>query len=378
MTDRLVLETRVVTGAGGGPDKTILNSPRFLKDRGYPTICAYMRHPADPYFNELAARAERWQAPLVPVDDFGPFDLGVIGRFHELCAKYRPTIWHGHDYKSNLIGLFARRRQPMKLVTTVHGWVKHTWKTPLYYAIDRVCLSRYDRVLCVSEDLYADCLRRGIPERRLRLIANAIDTEEFRRRESTEVVKNRLGVPAERILIGAIGRLSEEKRFDLLLRALDRLLGQGKDVALWIAGEGDQAEALAALQQSLGHGERIQLLGFRSDTVDLYHAFDILVLPSIREGLPNVLLEAMALEVPVLCTRIAGIPSLITDGEHGLLVEPDSLDELTSALARLVDDAGLRRRLATSARARIEREYSFAVRMDKIRAIYDEMMEEGA
>ena len=92
------------------------------------------------------------------IDDRGPLDFSLVKRFVKLCREQRVAIWHGHDYKSNLLGLLVRPHWPMRLVTTVHGWVKFTWKTPLYYAIDRLCLPRYERVICVSDDLAEQCL----------------------------------------------------------------------------------------------------------------------------------------------------------------------------------------------------------------------------
>lgn len=375
MADRLVLHTRVVTGSGGGPDKTILNSPRFLRDEGYPMLCVYMRPPGDPYFPELERRAAAWEAPLLAVDDNGPLDWKLYHRLLAICEEHRPAIWHGHDYKSNLLGLLVARRFPMALVTTVHGWVKHTWKTPLYYAIDRLCLPHYEAVICVSEDLVEQVGKLGVPADRLFHVANAIDTEDFQRHCPRADVKERLGTPPERVLIGAIGRLSDEKRFDLLIRSVARLIGEGRDVALWIAGEGDQQPVLANLIRELGVAERVRLLGFRSDTKELYEAMDLFALSSVREGLPNVLLEAMAMEAPVLATRIAGIPHLVDDGVTGLLVEPDDLEGLTDGLRRMLDDEGLRRDLARAARRRIEERHSFRARMNKIRAIYEKTMQ---
>ena len=122
----VVLDARVLRGSGGGPDKTILNSPRFLKEAGYRMVCAYLRHPADPGFEKLRCKAEERGAPLIAVDDHGPLDLGVIGRLLNVCRRDRVTIWHGHDYKTNALGLVLRRFWPMRLVTTVHGWVHHT------------------------------------------------------------------------------------------------------------------------------------------------------------------------------------------------------------------------------------------------------------
>src|SRR4051812_43946618 len=122
----VVLDTRVVTGTGGGPDKTILNSPRFLSGAGYRMICAYMHPPGDPGFAEITRKAEAWGAPLVSVPDRGPWDLKVTSRLLGLCRRERVAIWHGHDYKSNVLGLLLRPFWPMRLVTTVHGWVRHT------------------------------------------------------------------------------------------------------------------------------------------------------------------------------------------------------------------------------------------------------------
>src|SRR5260370_31494462 len=152
-----VLEVRVVRGSGGGPDKTILNSPRFLTPLGYRTLCAYMHPPDDPGFTHFEAKARAWGAPLLSVPDRGFWDLGVIPRLLNICRRERVAIWHGHDYKSNALGLLLRRFWPMRLVTTLHGWVHHTARTPLYYWIDRLSLRFYEKAICVSEDLYKNC-----------------------------------------------------------------------------------------------------------------------------------------------------------------------------------------------------------------------------
>lgn len=374
---RLVLHTRVVTGTGGGPDKTILNSPRFLRDQGYPMVCAYMRPPGDPLFSELERRAATWQATLLAVDDGGPLDWRVVGRFKRICAELNPAIWHGHDYKSNLIGLLVRRSHPMRLITTVHGWVKHTWKTPLYYAIDRYCLPRYDEVICVSRDLYEECLALGVPRDRCWHVPNAIDTEEYSRVESTDESKRRLGLSEQRMLVGAVGRLSEEKGFDLLIRACGQLVARGVNLELWIAGEGDQQPTLEKLVADLSLTDRVRLLGFQSDCRAFYQAMDVFVLSSLREGLPNVLLEAMSMSVPVVSTRVAGVPTLLQEGENGLLVEPGRVDELASAMDRLLADGSLRRRIGEAGRRTIECNHGFRRRMDRIREIYETSFARG-
>jgi glycosyltransferase involved in cell wall biosynthesis len=370
----VVLDARVVSGTGGGPDKTILNSPRFLEPMGYRNICAYLHPPGDPGFEVVRRRAGAWNAPLVAIPDRGPLDSRVVKELLALCRREGVAIWHAHDYKSNALGLLLRRFWPMRLVTTVHGWVKHTRRTPLYYAIDRWCLRRYEVVISVSDDLHRRCRELGVPSKRCLLIENGIDTRQFARSLTREEAKRRLGIPAERLVIGAVGRLSEEKGFDLLIRAVDRLLAGGLDIELCIAGEGDQHGRLSDLIRALGREDRIHLVGFQSDTIPLYEAMDVFALSSFREGLPNVVLEAMAMGIAVVSTRVSGVPRLIEHERNGLLVEPGATEGFGSCLGRLLIDAGLRTRLSDAARGTVERRFSFEQRMERIRDIYDRIL----
>jgi glycosyltransferase involved in cell wall biosynthesis len=262
----------------------------------------------------------------------------------------------------------------MKLVTTVHGWVQHTRRTPLYYAIDKLCLRRYDEVVCVAKDLYEECLKIGIAPPRCHWVHNGIDTEQFRRHRPIREVRGQHWHPSSVQVIGAMGRLSEEKGFDILIRAVAHLLNQGFDLELWIAGEGGQRNHLQSLIDRLQTSQRIKLLGHVDDAQAFFESLDIFVLSSVREGLPNVLLEAMALEVPVVATRIAGIPSLIQHDKNGLLVEPANLFALTEGLRRLLGDQPLRKRFSREGRQTIEGSFSFERRMRRIAGIYDALL----
>jgi len=373
----VVLDARVIAGSGGGPDKTILNSPRFLEKAGYRNLCLYLRSPQDVGFESLRQRARECGVSLLEVADNGPLDLGVLPRLLEVCRRERVTIWHGHDYKTNLLGLLLSAVWPMRLVTTVHGWVHHTSRTPLYYAIDRLCLPFYEVVLCVSPDLYQASLKAGVRRNRCVLVENGIDLEQYTRTFTPAEARQQLGMPTDRLVLGAVGRLSAEKGFDVLLRATAELVKQGWDVELWIVGAGDERTALERLREELGLASRVRLLGFRTDTIRLYQAMDIFVLSSLREGLPNVVLEAMALEVPVVATRIAGVPRLIEDGKNGLLVAPGNFLELADALMRLLSIPTMRRQLATAGRQTVATHYSFAKRMDKVRQTYDRLLRRG-
>jgi glycosyltransferase involved in cell wall biosynthesis len=370
----VILDTRVVAGSGGGPDKTIINSPRFLSRTGYRMLCAYLHPPGDAGFEMLRRKAADAGTELLSVPDRGPLDWTIVPKMLELCRHHKVAVWHGHDYKTNALGLILNRWHPMRLVTTVHGWVRQTLRTPVYYAVDRACLPRYERVYCVSPDLHERCVALGVPESRCELLENGIDVDAYQRLCDTAAAKERLGLPPARPVIGAAGRLSPEKGFDLLLQAAADLRRRGHDLSVLIAGEGPERARLEHLARALGLGDRCRLLGYRADLRPIYEAMDVYALSSHREGLPNVLLEAMAMGVPVAATRINGVPRLVADGDNGLLVPPGDAAALAEVLGRLLRDIGLRRVLAAAGRQTVEGRYSFARRMGRLSASYDEML----
>ncbi len=365
-----VLHVRIVTGAGGGPEKTILNSARFFEGTRYRETACWIHAPGDPGIALLEARAKEARCPFVAIEDPYPFDVRTLERMARLCRERSIRIWHGHDYKSNLFGVLLARICGLALVTTVHGWVHHTARTPFYFAVDRFALRRYAEVVAVSTDLHAECLALGVPAARLTLVENAIDTEAFRRRAGFR--------PAGSLVVGAVGRLAEEKGFHLLLEAAERAIDAGADLELRIAGEGEEEARLRARISASRHSGRLRLLGYRTDVRALFEEMDVFALSSLREGLPNVVLEAMAMEVPVLATRCGGLETFGRDGEDMLLVPSGSAEALADGLVRLAKDRGLRERLARTARARVEREHSFARRMSRFAAIYDRALEPSA
>lgn len=362
---RTVLHVRIAAGAGGGPEKTIVNSPRHLEGTAYRALVVYLHPPEDPGFEVIAQRARERDCPLTGIPERLPVDPRVLWKLRGICKREGVDVWHGHDYKTNLYGVLLRPFAGFRLVTTVHGWVKHTKKTPLYYGIDRWTLPRHDQVIAVSSDLFEASRLAGVPEERLSLIENAIDTEEFRR--------GRPRARDGRLRIGAVGRLSDEKGFDYLIRAVEQLIDEGFELELAIAGEGDREEALREQIAASPHAEHLHLLGFQRDVRALFDSFDLFCLSSLREGLPNVVLEAMSMELPVVATRSGGMQEFARDGEDALLVDPGSTEELARGLRRVLANGELRERLARGARARVERDCSFARRMERVVEVYDRL-----
>jgi glycosyltransferase involved in cell wall biosynthesis len=370
---RRVLHLRTVAGKGGGPEKTMLNSPRFLDD-AYQLRLAYIRPEGDLEY-DMPDRARRLGVDLVDIPERGPADPRTLGRLIQEIKEFRPHILHAHDYKTNVLAVTLSSWFHIPAITTLHGYVTRGGRLETYYRIDRWALRRIDHAIAVSPDLYQVLVDLKIPPARCSLVENAIDTQQYSRRKTVAVAKQALGRDSGRLTIGAAGRLSPEKGFDVLIQSADQLLAMGLNIELLIAGDGEQKSELQTLITRLGRDDRIHLLGHCGDLIDFYESLDVFVLSSLREGLPNVLLEAMALGVPVVATRVAGIPRLIAHEETGLLADAGNASDLTQAIARLLSDPGLAQRLQEAARRTIEGRYSFEVRMEKIRAIYDNILD---
>lgn len=373
--NHFVLHARIVVGMGGGPEKTILNSPRFLSNDGYESACLYLHPPDDSGVAALQKRADELQAEFVSVPDNGLFDLSLIKKLLKICKDRKVSIWHAHDYKTNVLGVILSRFHRMKLVTTVHGWVLETPKLKFYYWIDKQSLRFYEKVICVSEDLYKSSINAGVSDSKCSLIRNAIDSSEFKRSQSSDAAKASLSFSQDRLLIGAIGRLSEEKGFHFLIAACENLIEAGHEIELAILGEGDQRQELEKQIAESKHPDRFHLLGYCADTISYFEAMDFFVLSSLREGLPNVLLEAMAMEVPIVSTKIAGVPNLISDGIHGVLVDSGSADALQQGIQRALKDGTLRAAMIQNAKERVENEFSFENRMSQVSQLYDQLLQ---
>lgn len=371
-----VLHLRVVSGKGGGPEKTILNSPRFLSD-SYQLRLAYIRPAGDDAY-DMPERARRLGIALRDIPERGPADPRTLRALLREIQEFRPAILHAHDYKTDFLAVLLGRWFHIPVVTTLHGYSVQGGRFAAYYKLDQWALRHMDHVIAVSTDLHCWLLEKmRLPPARCSQIDNAIDLEQYRRRRTQAAAKEELGLRPDRLVIGSIGRLAPEKRFDLLIRSAAQLLKRGWPIDLVICGEGNERQQLEQLATDLGCASSVRLLGHRADPLHLYEAMDIFALTSEREGLPNVLLEALAMEVPVVATQVGGVPRLVRHNINGLLVEARAPDAFTSALERLLKDAGLRAQMGQAGRGIVAEEFSFARRMRKVRGIYDRVLGRG-
>lgn len=285
----------------------------------------------------------------------------------------RAPVVHVHDYKSAFYAWLATRRQPAPLVATLHGWVEGSTSLRLYTRLELALLRRFDTLVVVAGEQIDRLVRAGVPRSRIRHVDNGIDCPVRDERGASSLRAELRLSPTARVF-SAVARLSSEKNLAMLLRAFAPVANRHPDAVLLLAGDGPQREELQALAERLSLGTRVRFLGVRHDMPAVYTLSDHLVLPSLTEGMPLVVLEAMACEVPVIASAVGDVPRLLAQSAHGRLVPPGDADTLEQALDEAASQATAR---DTSARDYVrERHSAHAMAMGYV-DIYRSLRERG-
>lgn len=288
------------------------------------------------------------------------FRAGGRARFRDINAildfavKSRIQVIHAHGYKAIiLLALASERVRPCPFVCTLHGWTAHRnlSKLAVYEWLARKLTVRFDRIVSVSSDMVAS-LPKSLPRNHIAVIPNGIALTQRVSRAS------RCSLPAKPPLILAVGRLSFEKGFDLLLEASAELRTYGREFRLVIAGEGRERQKLELMTARLGLQDFVSFQGYSKQLRELYSDASLLVIPSRTEGLPMVLLEAMVAEVPVVATGVGEIPLVLEHGSLGGVVPSNCAHALAMAIVSVLDSPVESMARAVAAREKVERHYS--------------------
>jgi glycosyltransferase involved in cell wall biosynthesis len=281
-------------------------------------------------------------------------------------------VLHSHKFGSNVWGsLLGRSSRVPVIVSHEHSWsYQGQW---MRRAIDREVIARFsDAFIAVSR---ADRRRmielEGIPADRIVVIPNGIAVPPPHERRP---MRAELGIPPHAPLVASVGVLRPEKGMDLLVRAAERLVVEFPDVRVLIAGDGSQRDALERQIAKAGLENVVRLLGHRTDVPEILDAADVAVSASEREGSPLAVLEYMEAARPIVATGVGGVPELIEDGTHGVLVPPHDPAALAAGIATLLRDPERARELGVRARERRRREFDFEVTVDRVEELYERLL----
>ena len=338
----------------GGAETMLMQMAEELRRRGHHVVCVGPDNGCGWLGGELRRRG-------FTTDVFRlrqPIDRDCLGGMVEMLRKHQAEIVHSHEFTMAVYGAAAARQLGVTHVITMHGSEKVMARWQRRLAL-RVAFAASRAVVAVSRATHAHMARvmRMAPASILTIPNGIAFTPGVRSGVRTE-----LGLTDSSVLVLAVGNLVPRKGHIFLLRALASLANPDWHVA--IAGRGGEEERLLAFANEAGVTDRVHLLGHRGDVPDLLAAADVYAMPSLWEGLPMALLEAMFAGKAIVASRASGIPEAIDEGQEGLLADPGDEAQLKEALSNLIAQSALRARLGAAAKARAERDFSSTVMID--------------
>ena len=379
-----IMDIRGTYKGGGGPDKTVLMSAFHHDKRRVHILVAYLRDPKDSEF-QITAMAKKLNINYVEVLDRKKIDFKCLFDLHNLIKKNELEIYHAHDDKTLLYGWLLKILMPgLKIIYTCHLLVEYeradfpsfakyiNYSTRKYISV--LLMKRYLRpVMAVSGATKEQLRRKGFKKDEILVLYNGIDISSWRRKNGHPVLRDELKLGKEDFLVGTVARIDYQKDFPTFFKVASLVIAQIPNTKFVIVGDG-KAEELSNLKQDvrqLGLDKHIYFTGHRSDLLNIYSSFDLFLMTSIMEGLPNTVLEAMAMEVPVVSTAVSGVPEVVLDGKAGYLCSIGDVDSLASKVVRLLEDEDLRHNFAINSRKRIIEKFSFIDRVKKLESLYE-------
>ncbi|MGD0712612.1 MAG: glycosyltransferase family 4 protein [Gaiellaceae bacterium] len=372
----------------GGPALHVAYLTAGLADRGYETTL--VAGTVGRGEKSMAFVAEKRGVRIVTLEELhreiAPLrDARAMLRLARLMRRERPTILHTHTAKAGAVGrvaaLLAGDARPPIVVHTFHGHVLRGYfnrVTTIGFRVLEHVLARVTTALvAVSPEVRDDLVAlRVAPASKFTVIRLGIELGERvgggpeERRETRRL----LGIAQDAFLVGWVGRMTAVKRTKDILRTLRALVDRDVDAYLLIVGDGPDRDALEQYAHQIGVAKRCLFLGYQEDVARFYDAIDVLLLPSVNEGTPVSVIEALAAGRPAVATRVGGVPDVVRDGVDGFLVDVGDVETLAERLAGLAADPELRARMGEEGRARVLERYAVERLVDDVDRLYRSLL----
>ncbi len=355
----------------GGTEQALLHLLAGIDRQNWEPV---IFHHAEPTLAPLleGARSMNVNTQLVPRMQ-GFQTVSGLPRFTQQLREERPTIFHAHLnwLLSCKYGLLASILAHIPVViATMQQYMKPPWGRTVYLQ-HRIVEKFIDRYIAVSDAVAQQlCQTFHVPANKIHVIHNSIPVDRYNFTDS-QALKAKLSLGSERQIVLTVARLDRQKGYSYLLEAIQHV----HDATFVIAGDGPEKTALKAQADKLGIEDRVIFLGYRQDIPELLAGCDLFVLPSLYEGLPLSILEAMAAGKAVVATAVGGTPEAVLDGETGLLVPPGDPVALARAIREILSNPSLLRKMGATGRKRVQREFSSASMVQHITHLYDELLQ---
>lgn len=285
------------------------------------------------------------------------------------------SIIHTHDMRSNLTAYLQGHSRTVPWIAHIHGWLgnTHKGKFKLYERVDQYVIRKANLVLVGSESAKREVESHGISN--VQVVHNSVEVPDtIANAEEVARLKDSIGLPQDKFIIGVFGRVHPGKGQMILLRAFHQLRESGKGAHLLVVGDGPDLGNLRSLAAELGITEHVTLTGYHADALLLVQTMDVVAIPSLKESLPLTALEAMARQRCVVASRVGDLPLVIEDGRNGRTVDPANAVELARVLGELLQNPDRRHQMAAAARRTIIDKFSAQSMTRKLEDIYADVV----
>jgi glycosyltransferase involved in cell wall biosynthesis len=360
----------------GGPEKQILHHAQDMQDTQYQLSIGSFHDLKDR--PEVLVAAEQRNIPTVCLP--GGVRLGLVHHLSQMLSERKGLLLCTHGFKANVVGYLAARRTGTPHVAFVRGFTAENRRVRFYEILERQALKRADHVVCVSESQAQQIAPMRGNRRAPIVVKNAMLPPYSREQGRPPITRNDLSIPKSAFVFGSVGRLSTEKGHRFMVSAFHKLCVEapvGAQLYLIIVGDGKEEQPLKLQATQLGIREQVHFAGFQGSPTEWMQMMDCLVQPSLTEGTPNTVLEALCLKLPVIASAVGGVPDLIVDGRNGLLVPAADVNQMAAAMKKMWLSADLRTQLAAGAEDLLQ-EYSPAYQRQSLIAVYDEVFRDGS
>ena len=365
----------IASGFYGGPERQIVQHLKRLNSGEYKGLLVSFNEYG--MNNEVIEKARSEGLACWGIPMYGPLDIRAQWQLNALLDSEKVDLLCVHGYKACVMGWWYGIRSQTPIIAFSRGYTCENRKMAFYNWLERQVIRRLKFIICVSEGQKRRLISLGINAERIKVVHNATFSNALstaKSSETKEIIRERLGVPKDAMMIVAAGRLSPEKGHKYLIEAAVQVKRKRTNVFFVFCGDGPCRRNLEAQARVLGVGEMCLFPGFRRDLPEIFQAMDLMVLPSLSEGLPNVVLEAFSSSKPVVATAVGGVPEVVEDAVNGLLVPPERADLLANAIERCLESPELMRQMGDMGRKKVTSAFTFESQTRKIEAIYREVL----